>query len=450
MISSIIKLVLISVSVSILAVSTVSATNILILNNDDFGEGLNDSTVVAPVPGNSATRLGAQYLNVFRAAAAYWEQRLDSPVDIRVRAQLNPLFCTTFSATLGSAGPAGLFRDFINAPIGNTWFTPAQANSLAGFDLDSGNDDINMQFNSNIGSPGCFSNRPWWLGINSPAPLGTVSFYDTVLHELAHGLGFSTFVSSTGQRRGNINDVFMLNLFDLSLGLSWSDMNNAQRAISSVNTGNLVWSGAQVNQNAGSLNSGVNADHVQIYAPDIFQGGSSLSHWDIELSPNELMEPFATLTSNDCSTVSAFQDMGWNTKVSPGELNFSRSAYTGFETVGSVNVTVTRGSFCDGFPIGVTVSSSDVSAVSGSDYSGISQTLSWAAGDTSSRTISIPIVDDGFEDGGETFTVSLSNLTGNATLGNIATATVTIQDEPDEELCFPIRAANGNVAVVCL
>src|SRR6185295_10272433 len=51
--------------------------------------------------------------------------------------------------------------------------------------------------------------------------------------------------------------------------------------------------------------------------------------------------------------------------------------------------------------------------------------LTFAAGETS-KTVSIPIIDDVYAEGSETFTITLSNVTG-ATLGT-ATATLTITD----------------------
>ena len=54
--------------------------------------------------------------------------------------------------------------------------------------------------------------------------------------------------------------------------------------------------------------------------------------------------------------------------------------------------------------------------------------MTFAPGDTA-KTISVPIIDDNVEDGGETFTVTLSNP-ANATLGN-RTATGTIHNNDD-------------------
>ena len=54
-------------------------------------------------------------------------------------------------------------------------------------------------------------------------------------------------------------------------------------------------------------------------------------------------------------------------------------------------------------------------------------TLSWADGETGTRTVTVEIADDGDSEQAETFTVGLSNPTGGAELGT-ATATVTILD----------------------
>ena len=69
-------------------------------------------------------------------------------------------------------------------------------------------------------------------------------------------------------------------------------------------------------------------------------------------------------------------------------------------------------------------------ATEGADYTATSGTVTFAPGDTA-KTISVPIVDDDVEDGGETFSVTLSNPT-NATLGN-HTATGTIHNNDDND-----------------
>ena len=60
------------------------------------------------------------------------------------------------------------------------------------------------------------------------------------------------------------------------------------------------------------------------------------------------------------------------------------------------------------------------------DYENTIGTMTFAAGETS-KTFSIAIVDDGYAEGNETFTIGLNSPSG-ATLGAQSTATVTIQD----------------------
>ena len=74
----------------------------------------------------------------------------------------------------------------------------------------------------------------------------------------------------------------------------------------------------------------------------------------------------------------------------------------------------------------VDYATSDGTATAGEDYAATSGTLTFQAGDTT-KTISVPIVDDAADDGGETFTLTLGNASG-AALGD-AEATGTILDD---------------------
>src|SRR5262245_27044680 len=78
----------------------VQAATIAIINNDGVGEGFNDTTAVAPVPGNPGTTIGTQRLFIFQYAASIWGGILPSAVPILARSQFNPLTCTPTSAVL--------------------------------------------------------------------------------------------------------------------------------------------------------------------------------------------------------------------------------------------------------------------------------------------------------------------------------------------------------------
>jgi len=73
-----------------------------------------------------------------------------------------------------------------------------------------------------------------------------------------------TFVNQAGIRFMGFDDVFMLNLFDQTQDLAWANMNNAQRAFSSINTGALVWSGSAVAAGAGGISQGSNGGLLRL------------------------------------------------------------------------------------------------------------------------------------------------------------------------------------------
>jgi hypothetical protein len=295
------------------AAAPAGALTFNILNGDSPGEGFNDPTPVAPVPGNGGTTRGQQRQNAFLAAAAYWATRLVSVPPVNVVAQINPLPCTPTSGVLGAAGPINYFANFPAAPQTGTWYPSALANRLQGADLAPAEPEITAQFNSLLDSdPSCLGGLDWY-GVGGAAPPGTRSFYEVVVHELAHGLGFLTIVNlATGARANNFNDAYMLLLEDHSTGKTWPQMNNAERAASAIDTGDLHWTGAAVQAASGVLNAGRHpTGHVRMYAPAPVASGSSVSHWDTVVASDELMEPFATPNPLDLLTTRLLQDIGW-------------------------------------------------------------------------------------------------------------------------------------------
>nr|MBP7589454.1 hypothetical protein [Thermoanaerobaculia bacterium] len=99
----------------------------------------------------------------------------------------------------------------------------------------------------------------------------------------------------------------------------------------------------------------------------------------------------------------------------PGTVKFDQSSISVLEEAGVALVLVERSQGEDG-AITVDYSSGDVSATAGADYEAVTGTLSWAAGDGSSRTITVPILDDAAGEPGESLVLALSNATGGATI----------------------------------
>ncbi len=311
---------------------------ITIVNNDGAGEGFNDPTPTAPEGGNSGVTRGQQRLNLFQSAASVWAATLQSTIEIKVNAQFNPLTCSQTSAVLGSAGPNGFVSNYPNAPQASTWYHIALAESLALQNFNTTQVEINATFNSSIDT-GCFGNPPrrWWYGTNpaiAPAA-NTVVLFPVVLHELAHGLGFSTPVCvvsagcGAGAPQGSLlqgqNDSWTRFLRDVEVGLNWNAMSDAQRAASMINDPDLVWVGPQVTAaiptfaptGAGVNGAGINA-RMRMNAPNPVVPGSSVSHFtSAPASPDLLMEPSlsAGLFNATDMTVPLFRDIGWQVVV---------------------------------------------------------------------------------------------------------------------------------------
>jgi hypothetical protein len=413
------------------ALSTASATTITLINNDGPGEGFNDNS--APFggqTGNAGQTLGQQRLNTFQAAADYWAAVLKNSVEIKVGINMDPQSCNAGGAILGAAGPNPVFRDFLGAPIANIWYVEAVANSLAGSDRDGASDDIGATFNSSIdNNDGCLNGTNWWYGINSPAPGGTISFYDTVLHEIGHGLGVVSYVSEGGAFVLGFNDAYAYHLFDEQTQKFWRDMNDGERVTSSTNGPNLTWRGANADNNSDHLDSAVSRTNgnIRMYAPNPYESGSSVSHWDTSLDPDELMEPSATPTSDARSTIQLLKDVGWNIVEGPGKISFVSADYSVRENHGPATIRVQRSGESDG-AVSVTASTSAVSASAGDDYTSATSTLNWADGELGIKTYNLTIIDDEIDEPAETVSLTLSGATNGAVIASPGTATLTIRD----------------------
>jgi len=321
---SAVRVLAIAVAVGLALAGTPRAATVTVLNLDAAGEGFNDPTPVAAVGGNPETTLGAQRLAAFEYAAELWGAVLPSAVTIQVEANFDPQSCSSSSATLGSAGPNSVHRDFLGAPLAATWYPQALANRLAGLDL-SASADIGATFNSAIGTT-CSFPKDWYYGFDANPPGADIDFVTVVLHEIGHGLGFLSLVNlGSGAKYFGFDDSYMVHLEDHSVGLGYPVMTNGQRQAAAIDTGDLHWTGPSVVAGSGDLVSGVGAlGHVQMYAPNPVQSGSSVSHFSTALSPNELMEPSYTTPNHDLTrSRQLLEDLGWgacgNGVLDPGE-----------------------------------------------------------------------------------------------------------------------------------
>ena len=224
------------------------------ISTDPAGEGFNDPTprseIDSSILGNNpGATLGEIRQNVLIEAGLRWADLLLSDVPIQVEVDYEDFGGSNGGGiTLAGASNTTVAQNFNNAPLADTFYPIALANSLAGVDLASNFSDIRVSVNSNEelsdSQTGSFT---WYYGFDGNGPFGTIDFLDVISHELGHGLGFASNVNSaTGGYFGGNPNAYTRNIYDTELELSWPQMTAAQRVASSTSDPDLTWDGPNV------------------------------------------------------------------------------------------------------------------------------------------------------------------------------------------------------------
>jgi len=263
--------------------------------------------------GKSCSTFPEEAKAAFNAAGAIWGNLLQSSVPININACWSNLGS---SSILGYSGGGPLRRNFTGAPKANAWYVGSLANALAGSDLDPSSYDMNITYNSNFS---------WYYGTDGITPPGQYDLMSVVLHEIAHGLNFSGFMSyasgagSWGYATDypGIYDTFMKDGTG-NLLIDTGIYGNPSVALGSALTSNNIWfHGA----NAMAANGG---QRVKMYAPSTWSSGSSYSHLDYDTfagGENRLMVYAISsgVSTHDPGpvTMGIFKDMGWPSEIPP-------------------------------------------------------------------------------------------------------------------------------------
>jgi hypothetical protein len=157
------------------------------------------------------------------------------------------------------------------------------------------------------------------MGLDRNPGVNQIDMYSVVLHEIAHGIGFATFIDeANGVKFAGFDDIFMAFLKDDSSGLGWPSMTDQQRIDSAIDTNDLVWTGADTLSHLAMLDGGLTNNQPQMYAPNPAEGGSSVSHWDVDVDyitgepMHEVMEYREETPVDMALTVALMRDLGWN------------------------------------------------------------------------------------------------------------------------------------------
>lgn len=108
-------------------------------------------------------------------------------------------------------------------------------------------------------------------------------------------------------------------------------------------------------------------------------------------------------------------------------LTFSASSYSVSEGGGAASITVVRSGGAAG-PVSVRFFTVDGTATAGLDYTGVSNTLSFASGETT-KTFAVPVLEDALVEGNETVTIVLTNAVGETSIGQSSVALTIVDND---------------------
>ena len=307
-------------------------------------EGPRSATIIV----NYLNAPPASVVTSFNYAKDIWAATLNSAVTIRINVSWSPLS----GGTLAQAGPTTIHQNFPGATFPSTYYAVALANSLAGTDLSPSN-DLTCTFNSSAN---------WYLGTDGYPPGGQYDFVTAALHEIGHGLGFigSAYWSNGFGTLGTDGVPYIFDRFtETQAGVDLLDLANGSTALGTALVSNGVyWSGPEaVEEGSGT--------RPRLYAPSIYEPGSSYSHLNESSYPaghvNALMTPAlnSAEANHDPGPMlrAMFRDMGWSTSgclisdvalgvqspCHPGTNTFSQTLTVTFENPPASGVLVING-----------------------------------------------------------------------------------------------------------
>ena len=268
--------------------------------------------------GDTCLAWPASAQSAFSYATNLWALLLVSPVPITVDACYSN---NLLPGVLGHGGAQGLWANFPNAPQANTFYSIAMVNKYNGSDYDLSRNDIYIALTNAV---------TWYTGTDGATPAGQIDLVSVVMHEMAHGLGFTGSMridDGAGSSEcngtsgygcwgytgyfGNYPIVYDRFTQD-SAGSSLIGYSTPSTALATaLKTNPLYFNGT----NANAANGGT---RVKLYAPTTWSAGSSYVHLDYNTfanTPNRLMvymmSSGASIHDPGPVTIGIMQDLGW-------------------------------------------------------------------------------------------------------------------------------------------
>ena len=254
----------------------------------------------AVVPKNEQANITVSYgpgftpqaQEAFQRAIDVWRTHISTPVEIRIDAS----YQSQGANTLASAGPRFLY-ELTDTNDNSFIIGDALADALLESDQNPGEPDIIVNVNS--------GRDDWYFGAGNPGST-EIDFTSVILHEIGHGLNFINLGGvESGQGSLGIDQLPGVPGI-LSTGIVHEDppgtfnpitnesiYPNPSVALGDALTSNALFFEGQTTDRAAEGSTG--PVPAQLYAPDPYQGGSSIAHFDESAypagDPNALMTP---------------------------------------------------------------------------------------------------------------------------------------------------------------
>ena len=198
-----------------------------------------------------------------QAAIDVWSENFSSTVPVNVNVSWGR---ASSYGILAAASAKNNFANFPNAPDKTLYYAAALANALAGKDIDPTNPELEITITSDA---------PWYYGTDGKCPPKSYDLESVILHEMGHGLGFISgnyYDQYSGY--GRIDQPTPFDAYaQLPDGRRLADMPSPSLETGKALISPLYWSG----ENAIKANNGIKPP---LYAPSIYEPGSSVSHLD--------------------------------------------------------------------------------------------------------------------------------------------------------------------------
>jgi hypothetical protein len=200
--------------------------------------------------------------------------------------------------------------------------------------------------------------------------------------------------------------------------------------------------------------SGNGQGQIFLGSTNVTTDGACNGSFNFIVANASITEPFITATATDPNNnTSEFSACVADPGVTPKTLQFSSSNFSVGEADGHVTVSVTRsGDTAAAASVDFRTTDTDNftvncgnkagQAFARCDFATVVGTLTWPAGDASAKSFDVPVINDSYAEGAETFGLALSNPTGGS-VGAQSTATVTINDNEATDGPNPILQANA-------